>query len=65
MQLINAVFRQGQEHKYAYDYETLRLVLRQSGFSKVVPQTCGKSLDPEMKRPTRRRENRRASTSKR
>jgi predicted SAM-dependent methyltransferase len=56
MQLINAVFRQGQEHRYAYDEETLSLVLRQADFSQVVPQAYGKSLDPQMTADTPERE---------
>jgi len=48
MQLINWVFRQDYEHKYAYDEETLTLVLRQAGFSKVIRQSYGISLDSEM-----------------
>jgi SAM-dependent methyltransferase len=48
MQLINAVFRQYYEHKYAYDEETLQLVLRDAGFSPVTLQSYGRSLDPNM-----------------
>ena len=48
MQLINFVFRQGYEHKYAYDEETLMLVLRDAGFSDVVRQKYGISLDSKM-----------------
>jgi len=48
MQLINAVFRQHGEHKYAYDEETLVLILRQTGFSRVIPQRFGVSIDPDM-----------------
>jgi len=48
MQLINAVFRQNYEHKYAYDEETLLLTLREAGFSRVVPQSFSISLDPHM-----------------
>lgn len=48
MELINAVFRQYYEHKYAYDQETLDLVLRRAGFSQVVSQSYASSLDPEM-----------------
>lgn len=48
MQFINWVFRQGYEHKYAYDEETLTLILRQAGFSKVARQSYGISLDSEM-----------------
>lgn len=35
MELINAVFRQGEQHKYAYDYETLALALAQAGFDDI------------------------------
>jgi predicted SAM-dependent methyltransferase len=59
MQLINAVFRQDYQHKYAYDEETLTLILRDAGFINVVRQTCGISLDPEM---TRDREDRSAES---
>jgi predicted SAM-dependent methyltransferase len=48
MQLINAVFRQHGEHKYAYDRETLVLILRQAGFSQVIPQRFGVSIDRDM-----------------
>jgi len=48
MQLINEVFRQGYQHKYAYDEETLIFVLRAPGFSRVVRQSFGVSLDVNM-----------------
>lgn len=48
MQLINEVFRQGYQHKYAYDEETLVLVLRDTGFSQVIRQSFGVSLDDNM-----------------
>lgn len=48
MQLINAVFRQHGEHKYAYDEETLMLVLQVAGFAKVIPQSFGVSVDNDM-----------------
>src|SRR5205085_6777480 len=48
MQLINAVFRQGSEHKYAYDEETLMLVLRETGFSQITRQQFGVSGDKAM-----------------
>lgn len=43
MELINAVFRQGYEHKFAYDYETLEYVLRKYGFTSVIQQSCGET----------------------
>ena len=48
MQFINYVFRQDYEHKYAYDEETLILILRDAGFSNIVRQSYGISLDSEM-----------------
>lgn len=48
MQLINAVFRQGAEHKYAYDEETLVLILREAGFSRIVRQRFAVSIDEQM-----------------
>jgi hypothetical protein len=48
MELINAVFRQRYEHKYAYDEETLILIFREVGFSRVIAQAFGVSIDPEM-----------------
>jgi len=50
MQLINWVFRQDYEHKYAYDEETLTLILRQAGFSQVARQSYGISFDSQMAR---------------
>ena len=48
MQLINAVFRQGEEHKYAYDEETLIQILREAGFSRIIPQKFAVSVDEQM-----------------
>ena len=48
MQFMNAIFRQGYQHKYAYDDETLILVLREAGFRNVVVQQFATSLDPKM-----------------
>ncbi|HUS95426.1 MAG TPA: hypothetical protein VMX97_01665, partial [Hyphomicrobiaceae bacterium] len=44
LEFINAVFRQGGEHKYAYDAETLTLFLREAGFSRAVQQVFGISF---------------------
>jgi predicted SAM-dependent methyltransferase len=41
MELINAVFRQGHEHKFAYDAETLCLYLRKAGFKEGIHQEFG------------------------
>jgi predicted SAM-dependent methyltransferase len=48
MQFMNAIFRQRAEHKYAYDSETLVLVLHEAGFVNVVVQQFGVSIDPDM-----------------
>jgi len=48
MELINVVFRQGFEHKFAYDYETLAHVLQRYGFESVTHQQCGQSAMPEL-----------------
>src|SRR5438094_9628439 len=48
MQFMNAIFRQGYEHKYAYDDETLILILRETGFPHVVGQQFGTSIDLQM-----------------
>lgn len=48
MELINAVFRQGYEHKFAWDYETLELVLQKCGFASVTRQAFGHSMLPEL-----------------
>ena len=48
MEVLNAVFRQYFEHKYAYDFDTLELALRRAGFSDIHKQAFGKSLSPEL-----------------
>lgn len=48
MQFMNAIFRQRTEHKYAYDAETLALVMREAGFNNPIVQQFGISMDPKM-----------------
>lgn len=48
MEAVNVVFRQGTEHKYAYDAETLMHLLRRCGFTRVEQQAFGRSLLPEI-----------------
>ena len=48
MELINEVFRQGHQHKFAYDFETLSFLLYRYGFSEVVRADYGSSLMPEL-----------------
>jgi predicted SAM-dependent methyltransferase len=47
MHCVNYVFRQGSEHKYAYDEETLGTVLRAAGFEEVVRRPFNPTTDSE------------------
>ncbi|WP_295799431.1 methyltransferase domain-containing protein [Mucilaginibacter sp.] len=49
MQLINEVFRQSGEHKYAWDFETMKLSLLKAGFSEVYKMAFLESKDPVLK----------------
>ena len=48
MELINVVFRNGFQHKFIYDYETLEFVLYRYGFAEVHKQEYGKSIMSEV-----------------
>jgi predicted SAM-dependent methyltransferase len=48
MEFVNAVFRQSGEHKYAYDAETLILMLQEAGFSSTSETSYNVSSDPSM-----------------
>ncbi len=48
MQFINAVFRQGNQHKYAYDAETLIAMIIEAGFTNAQQKQYGDSCDPLM-----------------
>jgi len=48
MELINVIFRQGYDHKFAYDYETIAFLLGRYGFREVKKQTYGQSIMPEL-----------------
>lgn len=48
MHAINHIFHQGGEHLFAYDYETMQLALQRAGFNKVMRQSYGVSVDPEL-----------------
>jgi len=50
MHNINYHFRQYAEHKYAYDFETLSLILFQVGFSDVKRRPFDPDLDSEPRR---------------
>ena len=45
MELINEVFRQGGEHKYAWDYETMNHALKKAGFNKISKKNYLESND--------------------
>jgi len=47
---INYHFRQGGEHRYAYDFETLRNTLMLAGFVKVTKRDFEPSLDSEFRK---------------
>jgi predicted SAM-dependent methyltransferase len=47
MEFINEVFRQGTQHKFAYDAETLVMKLREAGFARAIPQKLGVSASGE------------------
>ena len=49
MELLNEVFRQAHEHKFADDVETLEFLLLKYGFSCVIRQSYDGSLLGELK----------------
>jgi predicted SAM-dependent methyltransferase len=48
MEVLNAMFRQYFEHKFAYDFPTLEFLLFRYGFSEVQNQSFGRSTLPEL-----------------
>ncbi len=48
MDIINHIFRQCEEHLYAYDLETISLLLERAGFSRIQKKEFGISLDPRL-----------------
>lgn len=44
IELVNVIFRQYFEHKFAWDYETVDFVLRRYGFSEVYRKKLGQSI---------------------
>lgn len=42
---LNYHFRQGREHKYAYDYETLAQILHESGFISISKRPFNPAMD--------------------
>jgi hypothetical protein len=47
MHIVNYVFRQGREHKYAYDDETLAAALERTGFVNVMRRPFDAAMDAE------------------
>ena len=50
MDHINYNFRQGQQHKYAWDEQTLKAVLQRAGFEFVTRRPFDATLDTESRR---------------
>lgn len=48
MELINEVFRQGTEHKFAWDLETMMLVMGRVGFTEIRQCEVGVGRDPHL-----------------
>jgi predicted SAM-dependent methyltransferase len=48
MDILNHTFRQNGEHKYGYDFQTLRRIVEKAGFSKIEKMSWGRSLDPSL-----------------
>ena len=57
MELVNEVFRQGNDHKFAYDFETLALQLELSGFTRIARQAFGQSAMEGLALDQERRES--------
>jgi len=45
---INLMFHQNGEHLFGWDFETLEFALRQAGFMRVIKQSFGVSVDPQL-----------------
>jgi predicted SAM-dependent methyltransferase len=48
MELLNVVLRQGHQHKFGYDLETLRFLLERYGFARIARRGFGRSASPEL-----------------
>jgi predicted SAM-dependent methyltransferase len=46
--ILNHIFRQDGEHKYAYDYDAINYVLSKCGFKNITKQQYRESLDPQL-----------------
>jgi predicted SAM-dependent methyltransferase len=45
---MSRVVQRFYHHRWMYDFETLKSCLEETGFSKVLKQSCGKSVNPEV-----------------
>ncbi len=50
MNVVNFVFRQGDEHKFAYDFETMLKLLEENGFVNIARRDFNCELDSEERR---------------
>jgi len=50
MHQLNYHLRQGKEHKYAYDFETLATILAEAGFASIEKRAFDPELDSEARR---------------
>lgn len=48
MDILNHTFRQNGEHKFGYDFYTLKRTLQEAGFEKIHKMTWGESVDEEL-----------------
>jgi predicted SAM-dependent methyltransferase len=46
--ILNHIFRQNGEHKYAYDFEALKYVLAKHGFKNITRQRYRQSIDKQL-----------------
>jgi predicted SAM-dependent methyltransferase len=48
MELLNMLFRQGSQHKFGYDYDTLAFLLGRFGFKGIKREKCSHGRSPEL-----------------
>lgn len=48
MDAMNKIFHQAGEHKFGYDFPTLKLSLKKAGFSEIQKLSFGLSVDPKL-----------------
>ncbi len=50
MDVLNHIFRQGGEHKFAYDVATMKISLQKAGFTNIVVSDYAQSVDPLLRK---------------